>query len=571
KFEIASCVLEEYGYEPLPVFTPPAEGPRTRPDLAEHYPLIFNSGARLRTSFHTQHHGISSLNRHRPSPAVTINTADASARGIENGDRVRITTPRGSVCMRARVTDDIAPGSIDANHACGSPLGPEDWRSTNVNDLTDLDQYDPISGFPVYKSLLCEVEKAGAEERQEIGSEELSADEIAVGRQEQTAVPEILYLDHNATAPIHPAVMEVVGKAMETYGNPSSIHSQGIGAGKILDEARRNTAGALGCTARRVVFTGGGTEAANLAIKGVAACCADGRSHIVTSAIEHPAVLNTCRWLETRGYPVTYLGVDEAGRVRPEDLEAAISDRTLLVSVMTANNETGVIQPISELAGIAKNHGALFHTDAVQAFGKIPIVLDDIDLLSISAHKVHGPKGVGGLYIAKGVDMEALIHGGGQEFGLRSGTENLPGIAGLGKAAQLAPELVSEGDRLRGLRDRLEEGIGRMVPGCRVNGHRQHRLPNTLNVTLPGFRGESVVLEMARRGICFSSGSACHSGSSEPSHALLAMGLSVEDAHCALRFSLGRQNTEADVDRVLDQLDKTLTGSKNIVHFVPCR
>ncbi|MFW6011686.1 MAG: IscS subfamily cysteine desulfurase [Desulfosalsimonas sp.] len=571
KFEIASCVLEEYGYEPLPVFTPPAEGPMTRPDLAENYPLIFNSGARLRTSFHTQHHGIGSLNRHRPSPAVTINTADASARGIENGDRVRITTPRGSVFMRARVTDDIAPGSIDANHACGGPLGPEDWRSTNVNDLTDLDQYDPISGFPVYKSLLCEVEKAGAEDRQEIGSEELSVDEIPVSRQKQVSMPEIVYLDHNATTPMDSGVMDTVVKAMEIYGNPSSIHSTGIAADKILDEARRNTAGALGCTARRIVFTGGGTEAANLAIKGAAACSASGRNHIITSAIEHPAVLDTCRWLETRGYTVTYLGVDETGRVRTEDLKAAISKRTLLVSVMTANNETGAIQPIRELAGIAKDHGALFHTDAVQAFGKIPVMLDDIDLLNISAHKVYGPKGVGALYIAKHVDMESLIHGGGQEFGMRSGTENLPGIAGMGRAAQLVPGLVSDARRLEGLRDRLEEGIGRMIPGCRVNGHREHRLPNTLNVTLPGFRGESVVLEMGRRGICFSSGSACHSGSSEPSHALLAMGLSIEDAHCALRFSLGMHNTESEVDRVLDELDKTLTGSKNIVHFVPCR
>lgn len=571
KFEIASSVLEEYGYDPLPVFTPPAEGPMTRPDLAERYPLVFNSGARLRTSFHTQHHGIRSLNRHRPSPAVTINTGDAGARGIKNGDRVRITTPRGAIFMRARVTDDMAPGSIDANHACGGPLGPEDWRNTNVNDLTDLDQYDPISGFPVYKSLLCEVAKAEAAGRQEIGSEELSADEIPVARQEQAPAPGMIYLDHNATTPMDHAVMEAVAKAMEAYGNPSSIHSQGIAADKMLDEARRNTAGALGCTARRVVFTGGGTEAANLAIKGVAARAAGARSHIITSAIEHPAVLNTCRWLETKGYSVTYLGVDETGRVRPEDLIKAISRNTLLVSIMSANNETGVIQPIRELARIAKAHGALFHTDAVQAFGKIAISLDDIDLLSISAHKVYGPKGVGALYVAKGVDMEALVHGGGQEFGLRSGTENIPGIVGLGRAAKLVPGLVSEAGQLQGLRDRLEAGIGTIVPDCRVNGHRQYRLPNTLNITLPGFRGESVVLEMARRGICFSSGSACHSGSSEPAHVLLAMGLSAEEAHCALRFSLGRHSTGAEVDTFLDQLDKTLTGARNIVHFVPCR
>ncbi|MCF8094374.1 MAG: IscS subfamily cysteine desulfurase [Desulfobacteraceae bacterium] len=571
KFEIASGILEEYGYDSLPVFTPPAEGPRTRPDLAEHYPLIFNSGARLRTSFHTQHHGIGSLNRHRPEPSVILNSSDAEVRGIENGDKVRIKTVRGAVCMRARVTDDIAPGSIDANHACGGPVGPEAWQQTNVNDLTDLDQYDPISGFPVYKCLLCEVEKADAEDRLEIGSEDLTADEIPIGSQHQTQAEEPIYLDHNATTPMDPEVRDAVTQAMEVYGNPSSIHSRGISAGKILDEARRKTAGALGCTVRRLVFTGGGTEAVNLAIKGALACCDKKRNHIITSVIEHPAVLNTCRWLESGGYRVTYLGVDQTGRVRPADLEAAISGQTALVSIMTANNETGTIQPVSELAEIARDRGALFHTDAVQAFGKIPIYLEGIDLLSVSAHKVYGPKGVGALYIAKGVDMEPLVHGGGQEFGLRSGTENLPGIAGFARAAERIPETLSDAKRFQDLRDRLWTGIGTIIRDCRLNGHPRHRLPNTLNITLPGFRGESVVLEMARHGICFSSGSACHSGSSEPSHALLAMGLSKEEAHCALRFSLGRHNTRDEVERVLKKLEKTLTESKNIVHFVPCR
>ncbi|MGM0454090.1 MAG: IscS subfamily cysteine desulfurase [Thermodesulfobacteriota bacterium] len=571
KFEIASGVLAEYGYEALPVFTPPAEGPASRPDLCKQYPLIFNSGARLRTSFHTQHHGIPALNRHRPEPAVTINTHDASARGIENGEQLRIATPRGSVCMRARVTDDIAPGSIDANHACGSPVGPKAWQQTNVNDLTDLDQYDPISGFPVYKCLLCEVEKAGSQDRIKIGSEELTENEIRTARPENEPFADSVYLDYNATTPMDPAVKQAMAEAFDTYGNPSSIHGQGIAAGKILEKARRQTAGALGCTARRVVFTGSGTEAANLAIKGAAACCAEGKNHFVTSAIEHPAVANTFQWLEGRGYEVTYLGVDETGRVRPAELAEAVTGRTALVSVMTANNETGTIQPVSELAEIAHDRGALFHTDAVQAFGKIPVSLDGIDLLSVSAHKVYGPKGAGALYISKGMDMEALIHGGGQEFGLRSGTENLPGIAGFGTAAQQVPALVSDAGRIRGLRDRLEAGIRDIVGESRINGHPQHRLPNTLNVTLPKYRGESVVLEMARHGVCFSSGSACHSGDSGPSHALLAMGLSETDAHCALRFSLGRHNTAAEVDRVLEQLEKTLTQSKNIVHFVPCR
>ena len=571
KFEIASGVLEEYGYDPLPVYTPPAEGPSTRPDLSEHYPLVFNSGARSRNSFHTQHHGIEPLNRNQVEPAVTLNSEDAAARGIQNGDKVRITTPRGSITMRAQVTDDIVRGSIDANHACGSPVGPAAWRDTNVNDLTDLDQYDPISGFPVYKCLLCEVEKYGTEKRLEIGNDDLKADALHSGRKKPMPDQHPIYLDHNATTPIAPAVREIMTEAMKIYGNPSSIHPKGIEAGKILDDARRKTAGALGCTMRRVIFTGGGTEAANLAIKGAVACCANGRNQIITSAIEHPAVLHTCRWLEARGYEVVYLAVDETGRVRTEDLAAVISDRTALVSIMMANNETGTIQPIPELSAIARDSGALFHTDAVQAFGKIPVQADGIDLISVSAHKVYGPKGVGLLYVAKGVDMESIIHGGGQEFGLRSGTENLPGIAGFGRAAEAIPELLSDADRLLGLRDRLETGIRDIVKGCRVNGHPEHRLPNTLNVTLPGFRGESVVLEMARYGICFSSGSACHSGSSEPSHALLAMGIGKTDAHCALRFSLGQHNTGEDVDRVLEQLEETLSRSRNIVHFTPCR
>lgn len=571
KFEIASGVLGEFGYDPLPVFTPPAEGPRTRPDLAELYPLVFNSGARLRTSFHTQHHGIESLSKHRPEPAVVLNSMDAAARGIENGDKVCIKTIRGSVCMRAKVTDDIVQGSIDANHACGGPVGPEAWQKTNVNDLTDLEQYDPISGFPVYKCLLCEVEKADGEQRLEIGAEELTADEIPQDADNHRPAIETVYLDHNATTPMAQSVREAVAEAMEYFGNPSSIHSHGVAASKILDDARRKIAGALGCTVRRLVFTGGGTEAANLAIKGAAALCGNGRRHIITSVIEHPAVLNTCRWMECKGYKVTFLGVDETGRVRPADLKAAISGQTALVSIMTANNETGTIQPVSELAAIARYHGALFHTDAVQAFGKIPIELDGIDLLSVSAHKVYGPKGVGALYVSRGVDMESVIHGGGQEFGLRSGTENLAGIAGFGKSAELIPEMLSDSMRIQSLRDRLEAGIGDIVKNCRLNGSSRHRLPNTLNITLPGFRGESLVLEMARHGVSFSSGSACHSGSSSPSHALLAMGLSEADAHCALRFSLGRDSTGADVDMVLEKFENTLTQSKNIVHFVPCR
>jgi cysteine desulfurase NifS len=573
RFEIASSILQEYGYEPLPVFTPPAEGPRSRPDLARTYPLIFNSGSRMRTSFHTQHHGIKSLNRRHPEPVVTLNTEDAAARGIAEGDKVGITTPRGTITMRAIVTDDIAPGCIDANHACGSPVGPKAWRETNVNTLTDLDQYDPISGFPVYKCLLCDVAKVDAEDNLVIVRDELTEDEIPAGEEVEIAAGEAIYFDHNATTPMSAAVKAAVSEALDLFGNPSSIHAPGIAARKRMDEARRHIAGALGCTVRRVVFTGGGTEAANLAIKGAVAMMQNGRKQIITSSVEHPAVANTCGWLRDRGYAITFLPVDETGRVRPEDLKAEVSDRTALVSIMTANNETGTVQPIRELADIARESGALMHTDAVQAFGKIRFGIEDlgVDLLTLSAHKIYGPKGIGALYLAKGIDLDVLVHGGGQEFGMRSGTENVPGIAGFGKAAEQVMEHLSDMERVRGLRDRLEAEIRRLVPDAHVNGNREFRLPNTLSVTLPGFRGESVVLEMARYGVYFSSGSACHSGSSAPSHALTAMGMSEAAAHCTLRFSLGRGNTEAHIDRALELLERTLTHSKNIVHFVPCR
>ncbi len=573
KFEIASSILEEYGYDPLPVFTPPKEGPQSRPDLAQTYPLIFNSGSRVRTSFHTQHHGIPSLNRSRPEPVVTINTKDAAARGIENGDKVRIRTPRGAVVMRGNVTDDIAPGSIDANHACGSPVGPKAWRETNVNTLTDLDQYDPISGFPVYKCLLCDIAKVDAEDSLIIVNDELSAEEIGAMAEPAPVEAQSIYLDHNATTPMIPAVKAAITEMLEVYGNPSSIHAPGIAAKKRMDEARREVAGALGCTVRRVVFTGGGTEAANLAIKGAIGISKNGRNEIITSSVEHPAVGNTCRWLETKGYTITVLPVDGTGRVRTDDLKEKISRRTALVSIMTANNETGAIQSIAEMADIAHENGALFHTDAVQAFGKISLQFEDlgVDLLTTSAHKIYGPKGVGALYYARGIDLDVLVHGGGQEHGLRSGTENLPGIVGFGTAAGQVGQHLSDMKRVRALRDRLEDGIGKIVPEYRINGNPEHRLPNTLSVTLPGFRGESVVLEMARHGVYFSSGSACHSGSSAPSHALLAMGLSEADAHCTLRFSLGCANTETEIDRTLELLEKTLTQSRNIVHFVPCR
>jgi cysteine desulfurase NifS len=572
KFEIASSVLEEYGYDPLPVYTEPREGPLSRPDLLNDYPLVFNSGARVRTSFHTQHHGIEKLHRQRPEPSVTINQEDAEQRSINNGDLVRIKTLRGSITMRALVTEDIVKGAIDANHACGSPVGPEPWRKRNINYLTDRDQYDPISGFPVYKSLLCDVEKveSGSDavipDSGEIGADEIASDKTGKIRKE-------IYLDHNATTPLHEEVKEAMTRALDSYGNPSSIHSAGKRSRTIVEDARRNIAQALNSTSRRIIFTGSGSEADNIALKGIAFAHKGRKNHIIISSIEHPAVLNACRWLEKNGFCVSYLSVDSNGIVDPDELRSVITDETCLVSVMTANNETGSIQPIRELSDIAHEKKSLFHTDAVQAFGKIPLDVEElgVDLLSVSAHKLYGPKGIGALYIRKNVRPESLISGGGHEFGMRAGTENIVGIAGFGKAAELIPGFLAEMKRIEPLRDRLEKGIQKLVKDCRLNGHRTVRLLNTLNVILPGFRGESVVLAMERRGVYFSSGSACSAGSSKPSHALLAMGLSEENAHCSLRFSLGLGNSKEDIDLTIAHMDDTITHSKNTVHFVPCR
>lgn len=572
KFEIASSVLEEYGYDPLPVYTEPQEGPLSRPDLLKEFPLVFNSGSRVKTGFHTQHRGIRRLAEERPEPTVTINSRDAEERRIQTGDLVKIRTPRGSLTMRAFVTDDIVQGAVDANHACGSPVGPEAWQKRNINTLTDMNQFDPISGFPVYKCLLCDVERVEPGEKSSlIDFGEAEEDEL---RTINTIAPrKEVYLDNNATTPLASEVKDAMAIAMEEYGNPSSIHTSGRRARAIVDKARRNVAHALHCTSRRIIFTGSGSEANNLAIKGVAFANRGKRNHIITSMIEHPAVLNTCRWLEKVGFLVTYLPVNRYGLINPSDLEKAVTDDTCLISTMTANNETGTIQPIREYAVIARDRNILIHTDAVQAFGKIPVSIDDlgIDLLSVSAHKINGPKGVGALYVRKGIELESLINGGGQEFSYRSGTENVMGLAGFGKAAELIPVHISRMNRVRMLRNRLEESIRAVIKNSTVNGHLKKRLPNTSNMTLPGLRAESVVFEMERRGVYFSSTSACKSGSSKPSQALLAMGLSEEQAHCALRFSLGVETTEVDIDYTIQCLADTLKTSKTMVHFVPCR
>jgi cysteine desulfurase NifS len=572
KFEIASTVLEEYGYDALPVYTEPQEGPLSRPDLAQRFPLVFNSGGRVRTGFHTQHHGIEGLNRERPEPTVHMNREDAEKRGIAKGDLVRIRTLRGAVEMRALVSDDIVPGSIDANHACGSPVGPQAWQNTNINELTDLDQYDPISGFPVYKSLLCEIEKVeGSTAGVAAGTGEITAAELDY---KKSATPaRTVYLDHNATTPLSDPVKSAIMETMASCGNPSSIHRYGRTARALVENARRNIARVLHCTARRIVFTGCGSEANNLALKGAVSAKQGKGNHIITSQIEHPAVGQVCRSLERKGYRVTYLPVNATGIVNPRDLETAIDRHTVMVSIMLANNETGVIQPVKEMVQIAHEHGVLFHCDAVQALGKIPLDVTDLDadLVSISAHKVYGPKGVGALYVKKGVSIDPLVNGGAQEHALRAGTENLLGIAGFGKTAEYIPTLLERMCLVEELRDKLHTGIQALFRNARVNGGSAKRLPNTLSVTLPGFRGESIVMEMDKRGVFLSSGSACSSGSPEPSHALMAMGLTEAEAHHTLRFSLGTGNTAEDIAYTLDMLADVVRTSGNIIRFVPCR
>lgn len=454
KFEFRSSVLEEFGYDALPVFTEPEEGPQSRPDMLAEFPLVFNSGSRSGNSFHTQHHGIRKLNASRREPSVLINTLDAKERGIEDGQKVSIKTLRGSITMRAWVSDDIMQGAVDANHACGGAVGPNAWRNTNVNDLTDRSIYDPISGFPVYKCLLCEIEPLNKE--MSILHIEDEQCEVQSGNNGHESVRSV-YLDNNATTSLLPDVKAYMVEVMEFFGNPSSIHRHGAEARAILDKARRRVAVALNTSVRRVIFTGSGSESDNLAIKGIALSQPEGKRHVITSAIEHPAVLGACRWLEQRGFDVTYLPVDGSGTVNPDDLRYAIKQDTALVSVMYANNEIGTLQLIEELARIAHEGGALMHTDAVQAFGKVPVDVQslDVDLLSISAHKIGGPKGVGALYIKRDINLEGMIDGGSQELGIRAGTENMTGIAGFGQAACNVTRAIDRMKSISILRDRL--------------------------------------------------------------------------------------------------------------------
>jgi cysteine sulfinate desulfinase/cysteine desulfurase-like protein/anaerobic selenocysteine-containing dehydrogenase len=571
KLEIASSILAEHGYDALPVYTEPGESPLSRPDLAEEFPLVFNSGARAKNDLHGLHLSVPELQAERPVPTVMMSTADAAERGIADGDRVRLSTRRGAVEMFAHVGDGICRGAIEASAMGGGPLGSEAWQRANVNELTDLARYDPISGFPVYKALLCQVERLAAG----TGGGSGEAGEYRVGApREARPAPARIYFDHNATTPLAREAEAAMVASLAIFGNPSALSAEGRRAHQALEAARRSIALLINATARRIHFTGGGSEANNLALKGAAfGLRPRGGGHLVTTAIEHPSVLDACRWLETRGCAVTYLRPDREGRVRPEDLEAALRPDTFLVSVMLANNETGAIQPVRELAAIARRAGAIVHTDAVQAAGKIPVDVDElgVDLLTLSGHKFHGPKGVGVLFARAGVGLEPLVHGGGQEHGLRSGTENLPGIVGAGRAAELALANLPRQPAVAAIRDRLQREIGRLVPAARLNGPELERLPNTLNMTLPGIRGESLVIALDRRGVALSSGSACHAGRPEPSHALLAMGLAAEDAHCAIRLSLGVESTEEEAGRFVAALAAVLGSQEETVRFVSCR
>jgi cysteine desulfurase len=380
-----------------------------------------------------------------------------------------------------------------------------------------------------------------------------------------------IYFDNNATTKVAEEVLEEIKPFFcELYGNPSSMHTFGGQIAARIRKSRERVANLLGCDPAEITFTSGGTESDNAAINGVLAAAPDKRK-IITSRVEHPAVLSVCKQLKDHGYTVIELEVDKQGRLDLDELEKQIDDDTALVTIMYANNETGVIFPVEQIAELVKSKGSIFHTDAVQAVGKIPLNLSksNIDLLSLSGHKLHAPKGVGALYVRKGTRIQPFMLGGHQETGRRAGTENVPGIVGLGKACELAAKNIKEeNERVKKLRDKLENAILKSCPDCRLNGDKKHRLPNTSNVSFEFIEGEAILLMLDKFGICASSGSACTSGSLEPSHVLRAMGVPFTAAHGSIRFSLSRYNTEEEVDYTIEKLPPIINRLRELSPFV---
>ncbi len=383
----------------------------------------------------------------------------------------------------------------------------------------------------------------------------------------------VVYLDNNATTRVAPEVAEAMEPYFhDLYGNPSSMHSFGGQVRKAVEQAREQVAALLRADPSEIVFTSCGTESDNAAIRGTLEAYAGRKDHIITTRVEHPGVRSVCRYLANNGYRVTELPVDSEGLLDLGMLEDAITDDTAIVSIMWANNETGVIFPIEEIADICRRKGVVFHTDAVQAVGKVPIDLSrtPVELLALSGHKLHAPKGVGVLYIRKGTRCAPFILGGHQENGRRAGTENVPYIVGLGRAAELAADhMEEETTRVRAMRDRLEEGILASCPDSTVNGSRQHRLPNTTNIGFEFVEGESILLMLDDLGICASSGSACTSGTLEPSHVLRAMGVPFTRAHGSIRLSLSRYNTDEELDHVLEHMPRIIHRLRELSPFVP--
>jgi cysteine desulfurase len=379
-----------------------------------------------------------------------------------------------------------------------------------------------------------------------------------------------IYMDHSATTPLAPQVLEaMLPYFSEKFGNASSLHSFGLEAKEALEEGREKVAGLLGAHPEEIIFTSGGTESDNLALKGIAYRSREKElgNHIITTTIEHPAILETCRKLEAQGFEITYLPVTKEGLVSLEILESAIKKETILISVMHANNEIGTIQPLEEIGKMAKEKDIYFHTDAVQTAGKIPIDVKkmELDLLSISAHKLYGPKGVGALYVKKGTRLDSIIQGGGHERNLRSGTENIPGIVGLARATELAKQdMMAESERLASLRDRLAGLVLDKIKDAWINGTMAKRLPSNLNFSFRYVEGESLLLFLDSKGIALSTGSACSSHKLEPSHVLMALGLRPEECHGSLRITMGKSNTEEDVDYVAKSIVEAVQRFRDI-------